>query len=104
MALVVYSENLRYEFEVTDGGSGYSSKTTSVFVVDADEARLHTKPNPNLNLYGMAANSFAQANISNGRITGISQPNDIAQDTLGNKSSQNVALLREQLKMVKRRS
>ena len=97
LALVVYSENLRYEFEVNQGGQGYSSKTTSVFVVDAKEANLHTQPNPNLNLYGMAANSFARADIVNGRIVGISQTPQVAEETLGKKSSKSASLLREQL-------
>ena len=44
LALVVYTENFRYEFEISEGGKGYSSKTTSVFVVDANEAQIHAKP------------------------------------------------------------
>ena len=97
LALVVYTENFRYEFEISEGGKGYSSKTTSVFVVDANEAQIHAKPNPNLNLYGMAANSFAQADIINGRIVGISQSSEIANQTLGKETSKSAALLREQL-------
>ena len=53
--------------------------------------------NPNLNLYGMAANSFAQADIINGRIVGISQSSEIANQTLGKETSKSAALLREQL-------
>ena len=97
LALVVYTENFRYEFEISEGGKGYSSKTTSVFVVDANEAQIHAKPNPNLNLYGMAANSFAQADIIDGRIVGISQSSEIANQTLGKETSKSAALLREQL-------
>ena len=95
LALVVYSENLRYEFEIDDGGSGYSSKTTSIFVVDAKEALSYSQPNPSLNLYGMAANSFAQAQISNGRIAGISQSPETAGIILGNKNSKDASQLRE---------
>ena len=97
LALVVYSENLRYEFEIDDGGSGYSSKTTSIFVVDAKEALSYSQPNPSLNLYGMAANSFAQAQISNGRIVGISQSPETAGFILGKKNSKDASQLREDL-------
>jgi len=97
LALVVYSENLRYEFEIDAGGSGYSAKTTSVFVVDSKEALSYSQPNPNLNLYGMAANSFAQAEISNGKIVGISQTPETAATILGNKNSKDAAQLREDL-------
>jgi NhaP-type Na+/H+ or K+/H+ antiporter len=97
LALVVYSENLRYEFEIDDGGSGYSSKTTSIFVVDAKEALSYSQPNPSLNLYGMAANSFAQAQISNGRIVGISQSPETAGIILGKKNSKDASQLREDL-------
>ena len=86
LALVVYSENLRYEFEIEDGGSGYSAKTTSVFVVDSKEALSYSQPNPNLNLYGMAANTFAKAEISKGRIVGISQSAETAEPYLVTKT------------------
>ena len=98
LALVVYTENLRYEFDISEGGSGYSQKTTSVFVVDAEEASSYSSsPNPNLNLYGMAANSFAQAKISNGRIVEIAQSTETAEQTLGKKNSREASELREQL-------
>jgi len=97
LALVVYSENLRYEFEIDDGGSGYSAKTTSIFVVDAKKALSYSQPNPSLNLYGMAANSFAQAQISNGRIVGISQSPETAGIILGKKNSKDASQLREDL-------
>jgi len=97
LALVVYSESLRYEFQITEGGSGYSAKTTSVFVVDSDEARSYAGNNPNLNLYGMAANSFAKAEVSNGRITGISQSSELSEEILGKKDSKIVSQIREDL-------
>ena len=97
LALVVYSESLRYEFQITEGGSGYSAKTTSVFVVDSDDARSYAGANPNLNLYGMAANSFAKAEISNGRIMGISQSNELSEKILGKKDSKVVSQIREDL-------
>jgi len=97
LALVVYSENLRYEFEIEDGGSGYSTKTTSVFVVDTKEALSYSQPNPNLNLYGMAANTIAKAEISKGRIIGISQSTETAGTILGKKNSKDAAQLREDL-------
>jgi NhaP-type Na+/H+ or K+/H+ antiporter len=97
LALVVYSESLRYEFQITEGGSGYSTKTTSVFVVDSDDARSYAGTNPNLNLYGMAANSFAMAEVSNGRIMGISQSSELSEKILGNKDSKIVSQIREDL-------
>jgi len=97
LALVVYSESLRYEFQITEGGSGYSAKTTSVFVVDSDDARSYAGNNPNLNLYGMAANSFAKAEVSNGRITGISQSSELSEEILGKKDSKIVSQIREDL-------
>ena len=97
LALVVYSESLRYEFQITEGGSGYSAKTTSVFVVDSDEARSYAGTNPNLNLYGMAANSFAKAKVSNGRIMGISQSSELSEEILGKKDSKIVSQIREDL-------
>jgi len=97
LALVVYSESLRYEFQITEGGSGYSAKTTSVFVVDSDEARSYAGNNPNLNLYGMAANSFAKAEVSNGRIMGISQSSELSEEILGKKDSKIVSQIREDL-------
>jgi len=97
LALVVYSESLRYEFQITEGGSGYSAKTTSVFVVDSDEARSYAGSNPNLNLYGMAANSFAKAEVSNGRIMGISQSSELSEEILGKKDSKIVSQIREDL-------
>ena len=97
LALVVYSENLRYEFDIDNGGSGYSAKTTSVFVVDSQEAVSYSKPNPNLNLYGMAANTLADAEISNGRIVGISQSIETAGIFLGSTNSKDAAKLRKDL-------
>ena len=97
LALVVYSESLRYEFQITEGGSGYSAKTTSVFVVDSDEARSYAGTNPDLNLYGMAANSFAKAEVSNGRIMGISQSSELSEEILGKKDSKIVSQIREDL-------
>ena len=97
LALVVYSESLRYEFQITEGGSGYSAKTTSVFVVDSDDARSYAGNNPNLNLYGMAANSFAKAEVSNGRIMGISQSRELSEEILGKKDSKIVSQIREDL-------
>ena len=40
LALVVYSEQLRFEFDVKDGGSGYNEATTSIVLLDKKEADL----------------------------------------------------------------
>ena len=34
LALVVYTEQYRFQFDVEDGGSGYKEKTTAAFVFD----------------------------------------------------------------------
>ena len=48
LALVVYSEQFRYEFEVEKSGSGYQLNTTSAFIVDKIAAQNAADKNFNL--------------------------------------------------------
>ncbi len=96
LALVVYSEHLRYEFEIQDGGSGYKEKTTSAFVVEKEVAR-QLLSNPDPNLYSGAAFSHAEIHVVGGRITSVSQSASAAHRELGRKNSDEAASLRSQL-------
>ena len=70
--LVVYSESLRYEFRITEGGADIC-KTNFCFVVDADEAR-RMQDLTRLEFIRNGSNlSLPRLKISNGRIMGISQ-------------------------------
>ncbi len=97
LALVVYSENLRYEFEVDSGGEGYKEATTSVFIIDKDkeeQLRKVVQSQP----YKASSLSHAVATVStDGRIVGISQDHDTAEKALGEKSSRYAMNTREEL-------
>ena len=96
LALVVYSEQYRYEFDITDAGSGYREKTTSAFIVDnAMAQKLMANPNPDL--YGRASYSQAEVTVSGGQIQKISQSSHTAERILGKMNSNEAANLREQL-------
>ena len=43
LALVVYSEHLRYDFSISDGGTGYREETTSVLILDKGKASFGIK-------------------------------------------------------------
>ena len=88
---------VQYEFKIINGGVGYDPKTTSVFVVTADEALTYSKPNSNLNLYGMAAHSIADVKVSEGRIVAITQSHESAEQTLGETSFSEISNLRDAL-------
>ncbi len=96
LALVVYTENFRYEFSVADGGSGYNELTTSVFVVDKDKASKLSQQK-DLNLYHAASIGHAEAIIKSGSVVGISQNPESAHKTLGKDSTQDAAVIRKGL-------
>lgn len=96
LALVVYTENFRYEFSVVDGGSGYNELTTSVFVVDKSEASKLSQQS-DLNLYHASSIGHAKAKIVSGTVVGISQDSESASKTLGKDSTQKAAKIREGL-------
>ena len=72
LALVVYSEQFRYEFTVSDGGSGYVAATTSAFVVDKSQASL-LGGGQNVNLYQGTSMAHAEVEVRQGKVVGISQ-------------------------------
>jgi NhaP-type Na+/H+ or K+/H+ antiporter len=96
LALVVYTEQFRYEFTVSDGGSGYESATTSAFVVDKSQASL-LGANEDVNLYQGISIAHAEVQVSKGKVVGISQSSERAGKSLGDKTSQEAATLREQI-------
>ena len=96
LALVVYTEQFRYEFTVENGGAGYNELTTSVFVLDQDKASQIVE-NDSLNWHHASALAHAEVNIQDGEIVGISQTSENAVETLGKRTSQDAALIREGL-------
>ena len=96
LALVVYSENLRYEFEVDSGGTGYKEATTSVFIVDKGKEEQYRKAilaQP----YKARSVTHATPVVHNGEIVGIAQDHSTAEKDLGPKSSADAMKLREDL-------
>ena len=96
LALVVYSEHLRYDFSVEAGGSGYVQDSTSVFIVDKDTASELNSKNQ-LDLFEGVSMAHATAEVQGGEIVGISQGTDKADTNLGSATSQDAAALREEL-------
>ena len=96
LALVVYSEHFRYEFELGSGGAGYKEATTSVFIVNKDdEAKSRTAVQAQT--YKAHSLTHALAAITNGKVTGISQDEHIAEHGLGSKTSAEAMKLRDEL-------
>ena len=96
LALVVYSEHLRYDFAVENGGEGYKQGTTSVFVLDKGQA-VKLDGNKNINYYQGVSLALASAEISGGKVVGISQVTDRAYKNLGSKTSQEASQIRQEL-------
>jgi NhaP-type Na+/H+ or K+/H+ antiporter len=99
LALVVYSESFRYEFKLGSGGDGYNEATTSVFIgtkVAADHDGKFFEAAKS-NLFKTNSQSHAQATISHGKITGISQDEHTAEHGLGAKTSAEAMKLRDEL-------
>jgi NhaP-type Na+/H+ or K+/H+ antiporter len=102
LALVVYSEHFRYEFELGSGGAGYKEATTSVFIVnkgeDGEKLRGAEKPqsDPRYKQLRLIASrvefSEAQATIVNGKVTAISQDTHFAEKFFGSKTSTKEAM------------
>ncbi|MFP6894674.1 MAG: cyclic nucleotide-binding domain-containing protein, partial [Opitutales bacterium] len=91
--------HFRYEFKLGSGGEGYNEATTSVFIgtkgaaVDNSEFSKEAKSN----LFKTSSYSHAQATISHGKITGISQDEHTAEHGLGSKTSAEAMKLRDDL-------
>ncbi|MBG29147.1 MAG: hypothetical protein CMI31_03990 [Opitutae bacterium] len=96
LALVVYSEHLRYEFQVEEGGSGYKEGTTGIFVASAEEANRFAAIAP-ARYHELAFLAHAKAEISHGKIVGISQSVETAEKNLGFLSSGGSMDVREKL-------
>ena len=62
LALVVYSEHLRYDFNLIEGGDGYKQETTSVLILDKDQASK-LKSKRDINLYEGVALTHAGAEV-----------------------------------------
>ena len=97
LALVVYTENFRYEFKVEEGGTGYKDSTTSVFVLDKEKASEFRLNSDKLNLHQGYAIGHAVASIQDGKVVGIVQDESRAYKELGKESSQVAAEIREGL-------
>ena len=100
LALVVYSEHFRYNFELESGGNGYKESTTSVFIGSKEIAN-----NPDVKFWKEAKSNFhktnslskAQVTVSDGKITAISQDSHTAEKDLGATSTKDAMKLREDL-------
>ena len=62
LALVVYSEHLRYDFSIEYGGKGYREDSTSVFILDKEIASK-LKQGTNLDLFEGVSLSHAAAEV-----------------------------------------
>ena len=97
LALVVYSEHLRYEFHLENHGSGYNEGTTAVFVVPLEQAEKTSAISPS-KLHKAAYLSYAMAKISDGKIMSIEQSVEAANNTLSDLEGKEALIRREQLR------
>ena len=101
LALVVYTENFRYEFTVEAEGGGYKEATTSVFVLDkttvSDFRDNLAEPGMSTDFYKGFATGHAEAVIQDGKVVGIAQDSIRAYEHLGKETSQAAAEIREGL-------
>ena len=95
LALVVYSEHLRYNFKVDEGGEGYKQESTSVFVLDKDTASA-LNDSSNLDLFEGVSLSHARAEIKGGAIVALLKDGRCQYDSRKN-TSQDAATLRADL-------
>ena len=96
LALVVYSEHLRYDFALEAGGEGYKQETTSVFVLDKSQANK-IQGNKDINFYQGVSLAQARVEVSGGKVVAISQDTEKANQNLGSKTSQDAAKIRDEL-------
>ena len=95
LALVVYSEQFRYEFSVSEGGQGYGENTTSAFVVDKESADRVLSNDVSL-FQGMTITE-ADIVVSGGKVLRISQSSEQAIKNLGGFSSNEAAQVRSDI-------
>ncbi|OUU29210.1 MAG: hypothetical protein CBC04_00220 [Verrucomicrobia bacterium TMED44] len=96
LALVVYSEHLRYDFALEAGGEGYKQETTSVFVLDKSQANK-IQGTKDINFYQGVSLAQARVEVSGGKVVAISQDTEKANQNLGSKTSQDAAKIRDEL-------
>ncbi len=112
LALVVYSEHLRYKFEIEEGGSGYKQGTTSVLILESEAADKWVRELKELQSAGkyvpwhdiFASRSIATPTVVGGKIVGITQNDEQAERLLGGKTSQDVVGIREALESGEKRA
>ncbi|MBN38296.1 MAG: hypothetical protein CMI29_07500 [Opitutae bacterium] len=103
LALVVYSEQLRFEFEVEEGGSGYNEATTSIVLLDKNEADRwernidQAKANDKkVSWHKIAAlKSIASPTVEGGKIVGVSQSDEQKGRLFGEIKSRDGKILQE---------
>jgi len=103
LALVVYSEQLRFEFEVEEGGSGYNEATTSIVLLDKNEADRwernidQAKANDKkVSWHKLAAlKSIASPTVEGGKIVGVSQSDEQKARLFGEIKSRDGKILQE---------
>jgi NhaP-type Na+/H+ or K+/H+ antiporter len=105
LALVVYSEHLRYEFEVEDGGVNYKEGTTSILILKSEDAKKLESDLEKAKSAGnyvpwhaiFASQSIATPSIVGGKIVGVTQSDEQVERLLDAKTSQEVVGIRESL-------
>ena len=103
LALVVYSEQLRFEFDVKDGGSGYNEATTSIVLLDKKEADLwernieQAKANDKkVSWHKLSAlKSIATPTVEGGKIVGVSQTDEQKAKLFGEIKNRDGKILQE---------
>ena len=96
LALVVYSEQYRFEFSIENSGEGYKERSTSAFVVSKEKANA-LRNGSQINLFQGASIAHAEVSVSGGKIVGISQSPEQSVDNLGSKTTAEGAQLRADL-------
>lgn len=111
LALVVYSEHLRYEFDLAEEGEGYKQGTTSVVLLESDSADRWERDLAEAKAQGktirwneiIAAHSIATPTVVGGKIVSVTQSEDQKTRMLGNKTTQDVMDIRDDLKSGKKK-
>jgi NhaP-type Na+/H+ or K+/H+ antiporter len=105
LALVVYTEQYRFQFDIEDGGSGYKEKTTAAFVFEKEMVDKLDSKNALANadqklgrLYQGMSITHADVDISGGKIVGISQTSERAAEHFDGFKTKEAAQLRDDLK------
>jgi NhaP-type Na+/H+ or K+/H+ antiporter len=111
LALVVYSEHLRYEFDLAEQGEGYNQGTTSVVLLESDSADRWERDLAEAKAQGktirwneiIAAHSIATPTVVGGKIVSLTQSEEQKTRMLGSKTTQDVMDIRDDLKSGKKK-